>query len=1114
MSALARNSRRRWRYWHKQAGRLREAQQRQRAKHTARHVSHFWLARAGFSNPDLSLRSLSHFLTGFGFSRESQDMAPVGRTSSSMARDLCGELVLRWSHEDAAKFVRDQPAVIFKMQHDESAMRLRCVVEEAGLDPQCTRMAKIQNIVAVVARPGAELKFLSDLQALRRKDARTISTSLLSIVHTFVDAAKMAPDTFCVVVCIGDGVASNAAAAEYVWGAFQLGFGPKTPSVMLLWSLHCCTHAANLCVRTALRPIGAHASAEKDDFLGVEATCSRVYRHLLVDYAVEARQNLQRHLLATLVLEPPPSEAKAQEEEAKNAAMAVLYGPGVLPPALLALLNGPLGNLVHWRGERSQFAQQADVAAELFELLSPLLTKNQERPVVTRFWLFGPCVQRLLLWRLLRLPVETILRPSHTEMRPSNGRRLARVAKFFTKEGTDLRLRVSVLGLRLTMRATSITGKSIRSRDDRPDSDPRPLAVRLALGEVSAAVGEEFVTILNHLHADPLLHDARSGVLCSLMTVLVHVGARFEVYRRYPCRTLLMCRRYNPDHCMDECIHFLSCDPAELDLAFSTPLRVQAWFHGGSSEVDAVAWLLAPTQQSMLECLADTVGATTLDVERKHNMDKPNRSHSPGQLLSLKTASRNSHIRVWRTDSQRHSLSEAELKEVRQARHSSIQSEAISHRPHLVGQPLGRLWWETEQRHRQGGEMGVPGTDAQALEADLERHRNEYAEALRKKKVRASALLARAEFPSWPRTMSAWTSWMEEHHEEVSSLMSELRLGAKNHVNKCLDPQELPAGRVRIHPVSPSTCHTPPWANVVEEGFYCLRVAETRVHLFASVISRRRWACHFIFDDRTRHLHIPLPPPPPIPLSDLLTECGLAGEDDVRVYSLDMMVVSIDPHCVIVSPRGAHHITRPTTAPREKILADDTASDSDDFEKEGHILGFAGVAEFASDSEEEFEDDEQSQAAGGDVDVLEEDAPDVEAGLRAVPGTHVNVLLSSPYFTFVFNPQFTDIRATLRPRWHDDALLGNANVSRTLRFHLYGDSPGAPDEAWLALRAWSLWRFASRRSFLVSTHARQLWWMEQGRCLLRDVQGRDLCDKTKKDLHQFMPDLFAHFGHP
>ena len=165
--------------------------------------------------------------------------------------------------------------------------------------------------------------------------------------------------------------------------------------------------------------------------------------------------------------------------------------------------------LEHWVGvvgHASGFAaaghsRQSLVADVALEVERRCL-RSEERPVITRAWLFESCVQTLFRWKLMDLPAADLLQTGVQQHRANNQKRITRVRKYLEAEDTRFQLALARLCLRLTSLAKSITGQKNRrgDRDSAVDAQAGvrvPLMVRLARGDVSERTARELTSILH-----------------------------------------------------------------------------------------------------------------------------------------------------------------------------------------------------------------------------------------------------------------------------------------------------------------------------------------------------------------------------------------------------------------------------------------------------------------------------------------------------------------------------------------------------------------------------------------------------------------------------------------
>ena len=89
---------------------------------------------------------------------------------------------------------------------------------------------------------------------------------------------------------------------------------------------------------------------------------------------------------------------------------------------------------------------------------------------------------------------------------------------------------------------------------------------------------------------------------------------RFSLYEQFPCRVVLLSKRYNEHGCFAEASKFVLAPEAELDTGYATILQRQAWRCGGA-ELPAVHWLLSPAVQAELDMVAKSADGTSMDVQ-------------------------------------------------------------------------------------------------------------------------------------------------------------------------------------------------------------------------------------------------------------------------------------------------------------------------------------------------------------------------------------------------------------------------------------------------------------------------------------------------------------------
>ncbi len=196
---------------------------------------------------------------------------------------------------------------------------------------------------------------------------------------------------------------------------------------------------------------------------------------------------------------------RATEGSRRAQALQQLYGKSVLPDALLNVFNG---DITTCQQITAGMRIRGVVAGEMYAILHKFILRVEDKPVVTRFWLFSDCVFGLLRIGLLELPIKDILRLSTTHPRLENQRRIRAVEKYLCHKNTLVELKRVSLALRLSMLATNIAGLK---RVSATVGEPEPVLLRLARGDVLRRVSEELAATVRNLHCDASLQGADLG---------------------------------------------------------------------------------------------------------------------------------------------------------------------------------------------------------------------------------------------------------------------------------------------------------------------------------------------------------------------------------------------------------------------------------------------------------------------------------------------------------------------------------------------------------------------------------------------------------------------------
>ena len=274
--------------------------------------------------------------------------------------------------------------------------------------PRRTKTSKVQNSVVTLHHRGSTEEVLPvyvELAPMARKCAATIATSHHRTITQILRDTACAPSVEhsassssggriggapqrLLHVLVGDGIYSNGLAARILWEWMQLEY----PNYRLI-NFACSTHSSNLVVRTAL--IGPSQKAASKHVL--IANTVRFFKYLVPEYGAEFGARMDTYVLANhATLLPPGADTLRRFETLRR-----VYGAEVVPASLLEFV-----------GHAHSVEARGPLAAEL---LRNLLLRSETKPVVTRFFLFAPCIATLFRWLLLRVLSRTEERQKRTK---------------------------------------------------------------------------------------------------------------------------------------------------------------------------------------------------------------------------------------------------------------------------------------------------------------------------------------------------------------------------------------------------------------------------------------------------------------------------------------------------------------------------------------------------------------------------------------------------------------------------------------------------------------------------------------------------------------------------
>ena len=772
-------------------------------------IQNVWLVRVAFSDALLSARSLSSWCCDFGV----EPSKVISHSYIARVKDCFCQLVKSLNKQEIALQALNQPVAnhgdaskpfFVVHQHDEASMRVRSW--DASVQGRIIRgrSSKIQNqVVQLHFNNSSSWEWFAELVPLLSKDgasiAETLVCTLVDILETLVPIQPPPWKHIRVVhILVGDSINTNLNSAKRLLRYFKDHRDVKGMNVKYgLLSLQCASHIINLVVMVAIVGDILSEPTERDD---VCAAASRFFKYLVHDYLEEYNRALKTFLINTVQVLPGPLDTDKQREVE---ALQALYGCNVLPPSLLQILNGDLQSWTHTSNELSQ----GQVVERLFHLLSKLFFFIEERPVPTRFWLFGNCVRRLLLMKLIGLPA-TVLQLQGANPQEDSQKRLRRFLTFYTSDMATQRLKQATLCLSLTEYALNITGQK-RDAAGIGDGEMEPLLVRLSRGEIETKTGTKLVDIFGQLQCDTTLEHM--AAITGLLLTQGHLLMRLDIYKKFPYCLWRLTQRFNSQGCVLAVEEFLETPDDELDAGYSLELKMEALRQGTLAA--AMAYLLASDIQDELVQIFEHASCTSLDVERKHYQDRKSEGR---KYMSVSRASRNSILSRYNLRRKAQVGRRLAIQKVANSmRYMSSSALAVKDNPSWLPRPAG---FHTTSH------AGNP----EALQAYRQQHGVELKAKAAKMRKTAKDMLVSLQSGGMPVTNADWLSWLEEHEEEFrQTLRTAVEERRPLSQRLCSKPDDFPAAS-RIGPKF-LCVPAPSWFKKLlqfRKGWFCLDIGE------------------------------------------------------------------------------------------------------------------------------------------------------------------------------------------------------------------------------------------------------------------------------------------------
>ena len=1026
-----------------------------------------WYVRTAFADPALSLQSLSHFCRDFGITEKNT----ISSTRIGQAKDAMAEVLKSLAAQSISVAAAVQPcmsvdfgksqAFVIRHVHDEACMALRSYHSAPSLGGRIIRgkYSKVQNNVVEVVIADTPYPVFYDLQALMKKDGRTIAWALCKVVESVLEALTSASTrdwtTLRVIHCLtGDGIATNANGARRLLHHFEhVGSYANVPLEYSLLCVRCASHTANLCVQ-----VGIVGELRRDPVNNCDLTAalSRWFKHILPSHIEEVHVSLHKWL----------DQARGNGARILNISddMCTVYGPKVCPQTLVDALR----DLLEQENPTKEHKQA------LFCQISRVCLIAQERPVPTRFFLFSPCVRALLTLKLLHVP-SAALQPTAI-LTGENNRRWNRFVQFYDSASCFQRLKKTALCLTLTDAALQIASQKPKEGHEGRNW---PTIVRLAKGEVQEACSAKLLAALTHMVADVDL-DLTDAVF-GLLVTHGHIVVRFHEYAEFPFALWKLTSQFNADGQVTSIDDFLGLPEHALDYGYSVRLQRQALQTGSLAK--AISFLCSADVQSELLCVLGALSASSLDVERKHAIDK---KQEKNKVRTIATASRNAILAQYRVC--RHRTIDAKIKAVKnlkRKRTMSSMSLAVQRQPHLLPRPAGFM----------------PPAFAHKGNMDSLRNyhmRNKDTLAEEARSIRAQAREHYASIScagSLPRTNADWMSWLQQNEAMFRELLRSATSTRRSLSERIVPPtDDMPLSEpLRPNVAAPNSTPVALWQKKLlqqKSGWFCIRHEGGKSFFFYIGLRGQGWALELsVVAPGKLELVVPVDVHMkwrPVSQLSLCMQCSIP--DDVAVFVLDVRICAIeagDGNILSVSVLGAEEVV---LKPRKKREARTSAFDESGSDVEGTSWDMSEAEAYVSDRES-FE---SSFESGSDVaQSLQGEAEDAKSDVvtdsedeqleEKTVGSNVVAECSNAYFTlenYALSSAKEDCKMRIRPRWccpEPSGMGSKPEKSKTMKIVTIDSNLKNPTRVYILLRCWSLWR-ARQGSWLQHRPSRQRWW--------------------------------------
>ena len=744
-------------YLKQKCKRLQEQLKKQKADRVGGRIESIWFLRVALSDPKLSMQSLESFCQNFPI----EETKSISTSYIGPVRDTFCILIKQISNEALAHGVsllpshgqnRESAPLFCCHIHDEAQMRFRSYEPLHVERLVRARSSKIQTHVVSLHQQDLFHEYYTELVPLARKDADCIGQSLIDVVSEILKTIGGSPTHIWdqlrfVHLLTSDSVATNLAAAKRLWAAFGAltrKAGLRIRYSLLFWT--CASHQANLVVQTAI--LGRRGDEHSE---AIPTNCSRWFRHLIPDYTEEFARSLFSWLDQNMVI-MALADMEDVHRRAYHASRSLqeLYGKDALPSCLFDIFNGGF-SFPPMHFAEPGFDRHAIVSWAFQELNKQLLV-CEDKPVVTRFWLFGSCVQKLWLMQALCLPA-SIWKTGTTVPREENARRLRGFKQFYTDPGSQRRLRIAVLDLQLTSYAVNISSQKPKPADEH--NSTKPLLVRLGGQEIQTKTESLFWMVLSRLHLDPLVDVTQAFE--SLLLTESHILIRYNKYLEFPTRLWTLVAEYNPTGYIAAAEEFLYVGREDLDLGYSLPLQQAAW--DGRTFAEALNYLISHPVQDELQGIFVYASASSLDAERRIHQARRTETN---KVTTVARASRNNILQRYRSQRSLHLSEHLDMKKKMQKElYMNYRALAVRRCPSVLPRARGKLAWEQHVPQREQRRI-IHDSNPEHVEL-LGYARVALQQEAAQRRQAAKIALSKSNEAVLPQTNQQWLDWLSEH---------------------------------------------------------------------------------------------------------------------------------------------------------------------------------------------------------------------------------------------------------------------------------------------------------------------------------------------------------------